>query len=229
LRRVMKAFTAATVGLAAMAATADAATLALSPAKACYLKGESATLSGTGFTAGGSVNVSVDGQDQGSLIADTAGSFSVGFNFVGRLNAVKSHPITATDATNPAITATLSFVGTTQQVALKNRRGKPGTKTKMRGYGFVFGRKAFMHVRGHGIKSNKFLARTKAPCGTFTVKKAFVPSSAPIGVYRVQFDHKKAYKKNRAGSIAYQLTVFPVGASSAFAGVAVDRGWTLAR
>jgi hypothetical protein len=232
LRRVMKAFTAATVGLAATAATAataDAASLALSPAKACYLKGESATLSGSGFTAGGSVNVSVDGQDQGSLPADTAGGFSVQFNFVGTLNAVKSHPITATDATNPAITATLSFVGTTQQVALKNRRGKPGKKTKMRGYGFVFGRTAFMHVRGHGIKSNKFLARTKAPCGTFTVKKAFVPSSAPIGTYRVQFDHKKAYKKNRAGSIAYQLSVFPVGASSAFAGVAVARGWTLAR
>jgi hypothetical protein len=229
LRRVMKAITAATVGLAATAATADAATLALDPAKACYLKNETATLSGTGFTAGGSVNIAVDGQGVGALTADTAGNFAVRFNFVGKLNAVKSHPITATDATNPAITASLSFVGTTQQVALRNRRGKPGKKSKMRGYGFLFGKKAFMHVRGHGIKSNKFLARPKAPCGTFTVKKAFVPSNAPIGVYRVQFDHKKAYKKNRAGSIAYQLTVFPVGASSAFAGVAVDRGWTLAR
>ena len=48
-------------------------------------------------------------------------------------------------------------------------------------------------------------------------------------MYRVQFDHKKAYKKNRPGSIAYQLTVFPVGASSAFAGVAVNRSWTLTR
>jgi hypothetical protein len=228
LRRVMKAITAATVGLAVAAATADAATLALDPAKACYLKGESATLSGSGFTASGAVNVSVDGEPQGSLQADTAGNFAVQFNFVGELNAVKSHPITATDATNPAITATLPFVGTTQQVATKNRRGKPGQKTKLRGYGFVFGPKAYMHVRGHGIKSNKFLKRTKAPCGTFTVKKAFVPSSAPIGKYRVQFDHKKAYKKNRAGSIAYELTVFPVGASSAFAGVAVNRGWTLA-
>ena len=223
MRRVMTAITVATVGLAATAA-ADAATLALDPAKTCYLKGEQATLSGTGFTAGGSVNVSVDGNDEGVLTADTAGNFAVQFNFVGELNAVKSHPITATDATNPAITATLPFVATTQQVALRNRNGKPGKKSKMRGYGFVFGKKAFMHVRGHGIKSNKFLARTEAPCGTFTVKKAFVPSSAPVGVYRVQFDHKKAYKKKRAGSIAYELTVFRTFNSTAFGGA----GWALA-
>jgi hypothetical protein len=225
LRRVMKAITAATVGLAATAAAADAATLSLTPARGCYLSGTSATISGTGFAAGGSINVTEDGEARGSTVADTAGAFSATWNF-GGLKAVKSHTIQATDGTN---VATVTYVGTTQQVALKNRRGKPGKKTKLRGYGFIFGRKAYMHVRGHGIKSNTFLKRTKAPCGTFTVKKAFVPSSAPIGVYRVQFDHKKAYKKNRAGSIAYQLTVFPVGASSAFAGVAVNRGWTLAR
>jgi hypothetical protein len=219
LRRVMKAITAATVGLAATAATADAATLTLSPAKACYLSGTTATLTGAGFTAGAPVTLTQDGQSAGTPTADTAGGFAGQYGFTG-LNAVKTHTITGTDGTN---TASVSFVGTTQQVATKNTRGKPGKKKKLRGYGFIFGKKAFMHVRGHGIRSNTFLARTKAPCGTFTVRKAFVSSNAPVGKYRVQFDHKKAYKKNRAGSIAYELTVFRTFNSTAFGG----GGWAL--
>ena len=108
-------------------------------------------------------------------------------------------------------------------MASKSTNGKPGKKTKLRGYGFIFGKKAYMHVRGHGIKTNKFLKRVTAPCGTFTVRKAFVPSNAPVGKYRVQFDHKKSYKKNRAGSIAYELTVFRTFNSTAFGGA----GWAL--
>jgi len=224
LGRVKKTITLATVGLAAAGvATADAATVALDPVKPCYLAGEEVGLNGTGYTAGGSVSFAVDGQTIFSETADTAGNVTSGLHF-GRMDAVKTHTLTATDGTNPALTASLNFVGTTQQVASKSSRGKPGKKTKLRGYGFIFGKKAFMHVRGHGIKSNKFLKRVTAPCGTFTVRKAFVPSSAPVGKYRVQFDHKKAYKKKRAGSIAYELTVFRTFNSTAFGG----GGWSLA-
>jgi hypothetical protein len=222
LRRVMKAFTLATAGLAAMTATAQAASISLSPAQSCYLTGKSATLNGAGFTASGVVNVTIDGQNGGSTQADTAGNFAGTFNF-GRMDAVKTHTITATDATNPAITASTSFVGTRHQVASKSNRGKPGKKSKLRGYGFIFGRKAFMHVRGHGIKSNKFLARPKAPCGTFSVRKAFVPSNAPVGTYRVQFDHKKKYSKRTPERLVYQLTVFRTFNSTAFGGA----GWAL--
>ena len=223
MSRVTKAITAATVGLAITAGTAQAATVAIDPVKACYLAGEESGLNGTGYTPSGSVNIAVDGQTVFSEVADTAGNFATGLHF-GRMDAVKTHTLTATDATNPALTATVNFVGTTQQVASKNRNGKPGKKTKLRGYGFIFGKKAYMHVRGHGIKTNKFLKRVTAPCGTFTVRKAFVPSSAPVGKYRVQFDHKKAYKKNRPGAIAYELTVFRTFNSTVFGG----GGWSLA-
>jgi hypothetical protein len=214
--------TLATVGLAVTAGTAEAATVAIDPVKACYLSGEDDGLTGTGYTAGGTVNIAVDGQVIFTQVADTAGNFSTGLHF-GRMDAVKTHTLTATDATNPALTAAVNFVGTTQQVASKSSRGKPGKKTKLRGYGFIFGKKAYMHVRGHGIKTNKFLARPKAPCGTFTVRRAFVTANAPVGKYRVQFDHKKAYKKNRAGSVAYELTVFRTFNSTVFGG----GGWSL--
>jgi hypothetical protein len=218
----MKTITLATVGLAVTAGAAEAATISLSPVQSCYLAGKSATLNGAGFTAGGVVNVTVDGQPGGSTQADTAGNFAGQFNF-GPMDAVKTHSITATDATNPALTASVSFVGTTHQVASKSNRGKPGKKSKLRGYGFIFGRKAYMHVRGHGIKTNKFLARPKAPCGTFTVRKAFVHSNAPVGKYRVQFDHKKKYSKRTPEKLVYELTVFRTFNSAAFA----PAGWRL--
>jgi hypothetical protein len=224
LGRVKTTITLAMVGLAAAGvATAEATTVALDPVKPCYLAGEDVGLSGTGYTASGTVSFAVDGQTIFTEVADTAGNFATGLHF-GQMKAVKTHTLTATDATNPAVTASLNFVGTTQQVATRDSRGKPGQKKKLRGYGFIFGKKAYMHVRGHGIKSNKFLKRVTAPCGTFTVRKAFVPSSAPIGKYRVQFDHKKAYKKNRPGAIAYELTVFRTFNSTEFGG----GGWSLA-
>jgi hypothetical protein len=223
LRRVMTAITVATVGLATTAATASAASINLSPLQSCYLATKSATLNGAGFTPGGFVNVTVDGQSGGGTQADTAGNFAGQFNF-GPMKAVKTHTITATDATNPAITATTTFVGTTHQVVFPKRSGKPGKKVKLRGYGFIFGPKAFMHVRGHGIKSNKFLARPKAPCGTFTVRKAIVPSDAPVGKYRLQFDHVKRYSKRTPEKFLLQLTVFRTFNSTAFGGA----GWALA-
>jgi hypothetical protein len=218
LGRVTKTMTLATVGLAVTAGTAQAATVAIDPVKACYLTGEESGLNGTGFSPGGTVNIAVDGEGIPALtqVADAAGNFASGLRF-GGMDAVKTHTLTATDATNPALTAAVNFVGTRQQVASKSSRGKPGKKTKLRGYGFIFGRKAYMHVRGHGVKTNKFLARPKAPCGTFTVRRAFVTANAPVGKYRVQFDHTKGYKKNRAGSVAYELTVYRTFNSSAFA------------
>ena len=133
------------------------------------------------------------------------------------MNAVKAHTLTATDAANPALTASVSFTGTTHQVATRNNRGKPGKKTKLRGYGFLAGPKAYMHVRGHGVKRNTFLARPKAPCGTFTVRKAFVPPGAPAGTYRVQFDARKKYSKKTQPQILYELTVFRTFSAAAFA------------
>jgi hypothetical protein len=209
-----------------MAATAQAATVAITPVKGCYLTGESDTLSGAGYTPNGSVSIAVDGTTVFSLTADASGNIGTTLRF-GTMKAVKSHSLTATDAANPALTATVSFVGTTHQVATKSGRGKPGKKVKLRGYGFLFGRKAYMHVNGHGIHTTTFLARPKAPCGTFTVKKKLVRKGAPIGKYKVQFDARKKFSKKTRPRLVYPLTVFPVASgASAFAGVALNQAWT---
>jgi hypothetical protein len=216
LRNVTKAFLVATVGTTAMAGTAQAATVAISPVKPCYLTRDVVTVSGAGFTAGGAVNFAVDGQTiPGSLTADAAGNVSSPFTF-GRMDAVKQHTLTGTDATNPALTGSVAYTGTTFQIASKTSRGKPGKKSKLRGYGFIAGPKAYMHVRGHGIARDTFLARPAAPCGTFTARKAFVPSGAPVGKYKVRFDHKKKYSKQTKPQLKYTLTVFRTFNATAF-------------
>jgi hypothetical protein len=226
VHRVKTAFLVATVGTLAMAATAQAATVAIAPVKACYLTGESDTLSGTGFTPNGNVAIAVDGTTVFSLTADASGAIGTTLQF-GTMKAVSSHTLTATDAANPALTATVTFTGTTHQVATRHSRGKPGKKVKLRGYGFLFGPKAYMHVNGHGIHTNTFLARPKAPCGTFSVKKKLVRKGAPIGKYRVQFDAKKKFSKKTRPRLVYPLTVFPVASgASAFAGVGLNQAWT---
>jgi hypothetical protein len=222
----MKAFALATVGSAALAATAQAATLSIAPVKACYITGESDALSGTGYTPGATVQLAVDGPDIFTLVADSAGNIGTNLQF-GQMNAVKSHTLTATDTTNPAIVGSLAFVGTTHQVATPNRRIGGGKKFKLRGYGFINGPKAYMHVRGHGIKTNTFLARPKAPCGTFSVRKRLVPAGAPVGKYRVQFDAKKRFSKRTQPRLVYELTVFrtfSAAAAGAFS-LPASGGW----
>ena len=226
MRRVMKAFTVATAGAATLATAADAATVSITPMKPCYLTGESDTLAGSGFTANGQIDVAVDGASVFTLTADAAGTFTTTLQF-GGMRAVKTHTLTATDVTNPAIKATVSFVGTTHQVATNNAQGPAGKKVKLRGYGFLFGRKAYMHVRGHGVRTDTLLGRPKAPCGTFVVRKRLVRSGAPTGRYRLQFDAKARYSKKTRPRLIYELSVFPTASSaSVFAGATLNQSWT---
>jgi hypothetical protein len=222
----MKALTVATTGAAALATPADAATVSITPMKPCFLTGESDTLAGSGVTANGQVDVAVDGASVFTLTAGADGTFTTTLYF-GEMRAVKTHTLTVTDVTNPANTASVAFVGTTHQVVANNARGRAGKKVKLRGYGFLFGPKAYMHVRGHGIRTDALLGRPKAPCGTFVVRKRFVSANAPTGKYRLQFDAEARYSKKTRPRLIYELALFPTASSaSAFAGATLNQSWT---
>lgn len=226
MRRFATAFTVATAGMAATAATSQAATVSVTPVKPCYITGEVDTLGGSGFTAGGTANIAVDGTSVFGVDVDAAGNFSTSLQF-GTMKAVKTHTLTATDSTNPAITAPVSFVGTVHQATIKPSRGLAGKKRKMRGYGFLNGPKAYMHVRGHGIRSDVLVGRPSGVCGTWgPTRKRIVPTNAASGDYRVVFDAKKKYSKKTRPRLVYVLTVYRTFHSSAFAGAARFSGWT---
>jgi hypothetical protein len=194
MRRLGKAASIAVAGSAALAGTAQAQSLTISPAKPCYLAGEDVTMTAAGFTPGGLVDFAIDGRGLGPLVADPAGT-AVGTLTLGGMRGAKSHGFSATDQANPALVANAAFLGTTRQVVVKPQDAAAGTPRRLKGYGFMNGPRVYMHVRGNGYSSDKRIAKPSGPCGTFATRKVIVPASAGLGRYRVQFDHKKKYSK----------------------------------
>src|SRR5215216_2986748 len=218
-------------GTATAAATAEAATLTIAPVKPCYLAGDEIVVTGTGFTPAGTVNVSFDGGLIGPVVASPAGAIGVGIR-LGGMKAVKPHTLTATDAANPALTASAGFTGTTLHVTVRPRNAAPGKKRKLQGYGFLAGPRVYMHVRGPGgFKTDRKIATPAASCGTFATRKRIVPANARPGRYRVQFDAKKRFSKKTKPRVRGTLTVYRGAAgparASAFAGAA-PISWTTA-
>jgi hypothetical protein len=238
LRRFATALTAVMAGTAAPAATAQAQAISITPAKACYLTGEKVSLSGSGFTAGGGVAVTLDGRSLGDpLTADGAGNIAAEVGF-GTMRGVKTHALTATDTGNPALTSTASFVGTTLRVTVKPANATAGRKLRVRGQGLLAadgslaGRNVFMHVRGPGgYKADRRVSRLKAPCGSFAARKRIVEPDAANGVYRVQFDAARKFSKKTRPRFPGEMTVYTRPASagaraSLFGGAELARRWT---
>ena len=214
MRRFGTALTMAVAGTAAMAGTGEAATLGIVPPKPCYLSGETVTAQGAGFTPGGPVDLKVDGTSLGQLGADANGAIGAVIK-LGTMRGAKSHSMTATDLTNPAVMVTASFLGTTNTVRVKPKRAAAGKARRLTGYGFLAGPNVYMHVRGHGVSTDRRIARSQAPCGTFVVRKRIVPKGAAPGRYRVQFDAKKRYSKRTRPEVHGTLRVFRRARASA--------------
>jgi hypothetical protein len=208
------------------AATAQAApTIGIAPVKSCYLSGETVNFLGGGYTPGAYVDISIDGESLGQLLVNPSGAIGGSIAF-GSLKGAKAHTVTATDTTNPALTVSLSFNGTTRQVTVKPQHARAGKKLKIRGYGFLSGPNAYMHVRGHGYRADTRVGKAQAPCGTFAAKRRIVPRTASSGRYSVQFDHKKRYSKKTQPRVRGTMTVSRTFSSTGFGGASPLYGWT---
>jgi hypothetical protein len=233
LRRFAAAFTVVMAGTAGMAGTAHAQSVTITPPKACYLTGETISFSGSGYTAAGAVDVTLDGSSLGQLTADAGGNIA-GEIGLGTMRGVKTHALTATDTTNPALTSTASFVGTTLRVTVKPANAKAGRKLRIRGQGFLAadgspaGRNLFMHVRGPGrYKADGRVGKLNAPCGSFAARRRIVPPTADRGTYRVQFDTARRFSKKTRPRFEGRMTVFTRAARvSLFDGADLARRWT---
>ena len=227
MRRTATAFTLTLAGVAAATGIAQAApTVTITPQKPCYRSGERVTAVLAGFTANGSATVVLDTQNLGSVPLDAAGSFQAPLK-LGRFRGIKPHTLTATDATNPALTATFPFTGSAFRVTVSPQRARAGRKLRLRGSGFAVGRPVFMHVRNHGLETDKRVSRSaRGPCGTFSARTAVVPSNADSGRYRVQFDNSRRYSRRARPRLVGTMTVTRRIRSSA-ASLASARGGAL--
>ena len=208
MRGLGKAVTIVVAGGAALAPAAQAQSVTITPVKPCYLAGEQITATAAGFTPGGLVDFAVDGTSLGPLVTDAAGTVPALIT-LGTMRGAKSHGLTATDQTNPALVANAAFLGTTRQVVVKPKNAPAGRERRLKGYGFLAGPRVFMHVRGNGYSSDKRVARPSGPCGTFVTRTVIVPASAGLGRYTVQFDAKKKYSKKTRPRVRGTMRVTP--------------------
>jgi hypothetical protein len=207
LRRLTVPLTITAAGAMAATGTAQAApSVTLSPVKPCYLSGETVNLALAGFTPNGPVAVKLDDRTVGTASVDPTGSTASTFTF-GRMRGATSHALTATDGTNPALIASTSFQGTTNMVNVRPKRARAGVRLRLRGFGFLAGPRVYMHVRGHGYKSDRRVGRARGPCGTFAARTRIVPTNARSGRYRVQFDARRRYSKRTKPKVVGTMTV----------------------
>ncbi len=226
MRRVVMAFTVATVGTTAMVGTAQAATLSLNPALGCYISGEQATATGAGYTPNGNVNAAFAGLS-GVFAVDPAGNTEGMLLTFPGVKGITTETLTATDQTNPAITASLQMQVTRRHVDVNPTHATAGKKLRIKGYGLTGGPKVYMHIRGpHHYRSDTKIAKAKGPCGTFKTHRKIVRKSAAPGAYKVLFDHKKKFSKKTTpqtgGTLTITRTFHAVGARAAAFGWSGD-------
>jgi hypothetical protein len=207
MRRRIAVPVAAAAVLLLGASAAEAATLSVTGNKSCYRFGDSLTLTGTGYTPGAPVSVTLEGHElEGSLTADAAGNVSTPLG-IGNLRGIGNRTLVATDAANPANTATTQFLGSSLLVKVKPQNGAAGRKLRISASGFTTGKRLYAHILRKGYRRNVFIGKLKGPCHTLKKRKRVLTASTPNGVYTVQFDTKKRYAKKTKVGYRFRVTV----------------------
>jgi len=212
----------------ALPAAAQAATLKTD--RACYGPGEKVVITGAGFTPGGQAVISQDarqliafGQNPDDPSDDIAsnGTFQASGPATVLASGERKSVFTASDPTNPALTATATTRFTALDV-VGSLSGRPEKPKKLRIRGFTHATTLYAHVRRGKKGRNIRLGRVKKPCGTLTVKKRFFPrNNVPSGIYHVFIDGKRTFSKKTRPSLEKVVQIFKVfhaRAGSAFAG-----------
>jgi hypothetical protein len=199
---------AVVAGAAALAlpSAASAAELTVSPQKRCYSSGESVNLLGTGFSPLGSASVTRDGSPLGSLSTDGNGAFN-GILTVAQNSGRQTKTYTATDGTDPAITASAQITVSSVRVNLAPASGAPGRILRIRARGFTTGKTLWAHITRGRSKRTVRLGRLKGACGSLTTRKRLLSRNAAIGVHTLQFDTFRRYNRRQPVRDRYTITV----------------------
>jgi hypothetical protein len=209
MKLCLTAACAAVLALAAPAA-ASAATFVPQPPKPCYRSGEKVNLVGTGFTPSvvGGVNVTSDNPAfGGGALTSNAAGMVVGELTLGQASGRRTSTYTATDTTNPALTASTQLTVSAVDVGVRPKNGRPGRRVRIGATGFTTGKSLWVHVRKRGFKRDFKIGRLKGACKRLVGKTRILPRGAAVGVYRVQFDTFRRYKKSREVRALFTVTV----------------------
>jgi hypothetical protein len=215
---------ATTVAALTLPAAASAAQLTVNPGKPCYGSGETVSLLGSGFTPNlpSGISVTKDGEAIGTLSTDVGGAFN-GTLRLGQRNGKRTSTYTATDTSNPTLTASTQIVVSEVDVRLRPKSGAPGRRITIGAVGFTEGKTLWAHVvRGNSVRNLK-IGTLKRACHKLRSKRRLLRRGAPLGVYTVQFDAFKKYRERRPQSVGFTITVRRVVEPSAASATAWSR------
>ena len=177
-----------------------AAAAFLEPIKACYASTGPATgeredivVRGEAFNTMSMVEVLVDGVVVGNAPTGTIGEFEVKVDAPHQPRGERPFAVEARDGTNSVVTQSRV---TNLAVTMRPKRAAPTSRVRFRGRGFTQAAPVYAHYLfgGKEQKTVRFMRRSKAPCGTFSVKRRQIPVvNARTGRWIVQVDQKKAY------------------------------------
>lgn len=207
-------FVASVCGTAVMLAIAAAVALAqatISTNRSCYVVGQSAQLSGSGFAPSTPFTVVVDGVLFGAnRETNSQGGLSVTLLPGPLPKGVAQHTdkVTVDDGTGD--TASTSFTLTRRALALltgakKTSRGYTG---RFKVWGFSLDgskREVYLHYIGPSGRAHRTVAlgSTRGACGWMVSKRElFVPFSLSRGTWTLQVDTRRSYARHPDGPVS---------------------------
>lgn len=202
---------AAILGLAALGGASQAHASTLAVDAPCYLENTPVSATGTGFTAGGPVDFTLDGRPSATATADASGSFAQPLTapLLPGATLQRTFNLAARDGSNPALAASTTVTVTKLAATVKPKRARPGRKVRFGIHGMPPGRVIYLHYVFHGKqRARTKMGTAKAPCGTLSVRRRFFPIRRPaVGTWMFQFDNSKRYSKSTLPRIRGQVSI----------------------
>jgi hypothetical protein len=197
------------------------------PAAPCYRELSTVHLLADGFTPGGMIAITRDGQLLDEPIqADSAGSIAPTLTLPGFVRGEQLRTYVATDQGNPALTAQVSVLVTATSVSLQPQSGPPSRPLRISARGFFGGRTLFAHVvrRGKhaGRAHNMRVGRVRGDCRKVHARKRLFERGTEAGSYLVQFDTFRRYKARRRIESEFVVTLSPKAGTAQASSVGVS-------
>jgi hypothetical protein len=190
---------AVAVAIAVLAApsVAHAASLTAKPAKSCYRSSETVHFVGDGFTGASNANLTRNGTFVSSILTDAAGRFDAGLRLLQDQGS-QERTYTATDANNPAVTASAAVRVSAVGVGLSPFNGPVSRRFRIRARGFTTGKTLWAHIVHKRSKRLIKIGRLNGACHNLVAHRRLLPKNARFGRHRIQFDTSRRYRKGRA-------------------------------
>jgi hypothetical protein len=179
-------------------AAASAATLVTSPKKPCFGSGDRVNFRGTGFTPGGIVDFTRDGDPVAAdppITALSDGTINAGLTVFNE-RGVERRSYAAIDRANPALTAAAPVTVSELDVNMRPRSGEPSEPRRIAATGFTRGSTLWAHIVFRGNVRNFRIGALTGDCRNLTRRKRLFGADPPFGRHLIHFDTSRRFRRS---------------------------------